>query len=219
MLAIDGGKQGSETLFTAAAVCSLPPPPFAPSTSSFPTPVVFHLHFLKPVRNPLKISDWWFLLPSILTLGSDPVPASGGMWACPLGWNSPTAADAVPGARFKRYADQAESTSLPRRAATNLTHPPASPRAFLVFTWPLTSCPHSDPNLQPLVDSSAWFWFFSPFAGFKFTAKPRSRHVGAVLLGALRLCLLLVADVALTDVLRMKCWQVFSPSSSIYVAR
>lgn len=49
-------------------------------------------------------------------------------------------------------------------------------------------------------------------------SSPRPRLVGAVL-GAVGLCLLLGADVSLTDVPCMKCWQVFSRSSSVYISR
>lgn len=121
--AIGGGKQGSATPEQSAfSLQQL----FALRNLLFPsTPVVFHLDSLKRVKNRVgsRIDGDDFEESPPCTRGSAPAPPpSVGMWACPPGLKfthaSRSITDALPGAEFKCYEAQEESTSLPRRAVT-----------------------------------------------------------------------------------------------------
>lgn len=128
--AIGGGKQGSanagaKCFFTAAAVCSSQPP-FPLHSCCFSPP--FPQTGQKPAED--------LGLTATTTLRSR-LPATRGSAPCPpfrrnvgvssrlkFSHASRSITDALPGAEFKCYEAQEESTSLPRRAATNTPPPP-----------------------------------------------------------------------------------------------
>lgn len=195
MLAFGGGKQGSETLSTAAAVCSP-----HPSMSSSPT-VVFHLNFLEWVKR--STEDLGLIVMTSRSCPCLPLTSPEGQTFSPLlkecGRVLLSEIHAhqlihyglsLSGAGFKCYKAQEGSTSLLRGAEVNVSPRPHPPEGFPgIYLTPDLLLPLIIPNfnlwLTPLLR-----FCFSPLAGFKFTVKPRCMHVWAVLTSA-QLCLLL----------------------------